>query len=279
MILNLPPELVLITIRHLSIADVKQLAWSNRRIMQIVRRNRPQALNEFWLTSDMSNIFGQYSDKNKFLLDIMFKNGIFSNGFKTIIRNEEDKVRYADVDRKTLSIFRKYCLYLKKQEKSKKGAEPWMNYVSMHQSPDNDVMEEPFLALHLLIPRIDIQNLTIVNCSSDQLGSIIKVLDASCAKIDRSILHCRNAIFSSNGDERMFTNSVFLERSVATFEIATPPFISQILQMPQFRDKNWLLSEATNDQCVSMLSVREAKLIRILSGKLSIREFMAVINA
>ena len=37
-----------------------------------------------------------------------------------------------------------------------------MNYVSMHQSPDNDVMEEPFLALHLLIPRIDIQNLTIV---------------------------------------------------------------------------------------------------------------------
>ena len=82
--------------------------------------------------------------------------------------------------------------------------------------------------------------------------------------------------------------------AVATFEIATPPFISQILQMPQFRDKvcrysrlfnvivwfqNWLLSEATNDQCVSMLSVREAKLIRILSGKLSIREFMAVINA
>lgn len=37
-----------------------------------------------------------------------------------------------------------------------------MNYVSMHQNPDNNVMEEPLLALHLLIPRIDIQNLTIV---------------------------------------------------------------------------------------------------------------------
>lgn len=88
--------------------------------------------------------------------------------------------------------------------------------------------------------------------------------------------------------------SIYHFLAVATFEIATPPFIGQILRMPQFRDKvcwysrffnvtvwfqSWLLSEATNEQCVRMLSVREAKLVRILSGKLSICEFMAVINA
>lgn len=48
MLSNLPAELILITSQFLKYEDIERLAWTNRRMMQIVRRNLPIALEQKW---------------------------------------------------------------------------------------------------------------------------------------------------------------------------------------------------------------------------------------
>ena len=51
MISNFPAEILLITLKHLNLAEIGQLAWTDKRMMQIVKRNAPTALGRMGIYS------------------------------------------------------------------------------------------------------------------------------------------------------------------------------------------------------------------------------------
>ena len=69
MMQNLPPELILSSLRYLNFDDVNKVAWINRRMMQIVRRNLPMALEPKIVAK---TIVIQPSDPEKFVRVLYF---------------------------------------------------------------------------------------------------------------------------------------------------------------------------------------------------------------
>ncbi|PAV65867.1 hypothetical protein WR25_09231 [Diploscapter pachys] len=240
---NFPDELIVTSLDYLTFEEAETLAWANKRMMGIVRRNLPQALEP---KIDIRKLeFPKLERREtRFELFIQFHYGWSSGPIPFCIRKDDQKRQMANYDAQNYAAFIQYARYCAADWGN--GRIEWKEYAVKTFRIARTLADVPPLPLHLLFSRAIVHHFDFTFCDSDWFWTVINGLEQTRGSFKDKRLVCSNREVFSFEDLDQIKISPFMQR-VDTFEWVLNyddiPRVDELFTLPQFRHTNWVLSK------------------------------------
>ncbi|PAV77891.1 hypothetical protein WR25_05921 [Diploscapter pachys] len=220
-----PPQLIVMTCEYLPFESTERLAWVNRRLMQIVRRNVPLALRGRLQIRTMEIDLETQNKYRTFFYCAVPVNILLT----TIIR-----ISTADVNSHVY----------------------WEKFAVEKANLAASEQEVPPVNLRLLLSRADIDELKLENfpgMSREQFWKAIDLLSTSRAAVRQKTISNFELNFDVDDIERCET-SPFMHKDVKSFEITIgeQSLMTKLFQIPHFRDTEWIVFGVDATRCATI---------------------------
>ncbi|PAV87614.1 hypothetical protein WR25_06817 [Diploscapter pachys] len=268
MINNLPSEIVLKICHHVDFEEVYQLAWTNRKMMSIVRRNVPMALMP---VLDMSSInISPISHKNNIYLikaDFTFAISYDSVAVIVQIRDHKEIKSSENEDLKNIRDFHKYYRYRRDLELKDQSVESWEFYVANNGNV-------PVLELRWFFAKTNIDGISINRCDRYQLWKLLDAIDSTCVNIRRKSLECGKYLQFELEDVAKIGKSKFMQNGISYIRVETCPHPIETLNIPNLKDTSWSICKLDNENLMNKLIQAASGYVSVDKGKIKIFEFI-----
>ncbi|PAV89570.1 hypothetical protein WR25_01787 [Diploscapter pachys] len=241
MLNSFPAELIMMSVGYLTFEETETLAWTNKRMMNIVRRNLPQALEPKIEIKKLK--FPEVPRREtQFDLFIKWPRGVKSGPIPFCIRKGKKKRQMADYDAQNYAAFIQYARYCAAPSNAQME---WRKYAvkTFYLARRQECV--PSLPLHLLFSRAIVHHFDFVFCDSDCFWTVINGLEQTRGSFKDKRLVCSDREVFSFEDLDQIKISPFMQR-VDKFEWVLNyddiPMVDYLFTSPQFRHTNWVLS-------------------------------------
>ncbi|PAV85305.1 hypothetical protein WR25_13097 [Diploscapter pachys] len=212
---SFPDELIATSVDYLTFEEAETLAWTNKRMMGIVRRDLPQALEpkidikklEFL---EIPMMLEAPRRKTRFDLFIQFHYGWSSGPIPFCIRKGKKKRQMADIDAQNYAAFIQYARYC---------AADWMNaqvewkeYAVKTSRLATTHADVPRLPLHLLFSRAIVHHFDLTFCDSAWFWTVINGLEETRGSFKDKRLVCSDREVLDSEDLGEIKMSPFMQR-------------------------------------------------------------------
>ncbi|PAV64205.1 hypothetical protein WR25_22027 [Diploscapter pachys] len=279
---SFPDELIAMSVDYLTFEEAETLAWTNRRMMGIVRRDLPQALEpkidikklEF---SEIPRMLGASRRKTLFELFIHWPRGVFiqaPHGMKSgpipfCIRKGKKKRQMADIDAQNYAAFIQYARYCAANWRN--AQVEWKEYAVKTSRLATTHADVPRLPLHLLFSRAIVHHFDLTFCDSAWFWTVINGLEQTRGSFKDKRLVCSDREVLDSEDLDEIKISQFMQR-VDTFEWVLNnddiPRVDELFTLPQFRHTNWVLSKISYG--LDIVSFATSEKLTVTSGHSSL---------
>ncbi|PAV60004.1 hypothetical protein WR25_18050 [Diploscapter pachys] len=273
---GLPAELIVQISQYLPFDDALQLAWTDRRIMQIVRRNMPLALYpplnincfEIHPIKSMNPNKKEYRVKIEWTTDEKLPNK--ETTIRCVIRNSAERNKNHGSDRKNYTTFQKFYRFCIGPEKRQEVS--WRKYALTQNGEANSTMKlEPPIEIRMLLSRAIIKSFVVNNFNRQQFINLVDSLSFGRTQINSKEISCKKLLLTEE-DKRRFEKSPFLQE-IHYLEMKVPPFVIDLFKKPNYVETEWELGHMNKEQ-FDLLPTVTAKCLMIYNGEMSLRNFV-----
>ncbi|PAV59306.1 hypothetical protein WR25_13891 [Diploscapter pachys] len=242
MLNSFPAELIMMSVDYLTFEEAETLAWTNKRMMNIVRRNLPQALEP---KIDIKKLKFPIleGEETLFELAIHLPYGVNSGPIPFCIRKDDQRRQMADIDAQNYAAFIQYARYCAVPSNDQIE---WEEYAVKTSRLVRRRADVPPLPLHLLFSRAIVHHFYFVFCDSDWFWTVINGLEQTRGSFKDKHLVCSEREVLTFEDLDQIKISPFMQK-VDKFEWVLDyddiPMVDHLFKSPQFRHTNWALSK------------------------------------
>ncbi|PAV73459.1 hypothetical protein WR25_26635 [Diploscapter pachys] len=242
MLNSFPNELIAMSVDYLTFEEAETLAWTNKRMMDIVKNNLPQAF-EPKIEIKKLEFPKLKRGVTRFELSIHWPYGVKSGPIPFCIRKDDEKRQMADVDARNYAAFIQYARYCAVPSN---GQIAWMGYAAKTSVLAKKYPDLPPLPLHLLFSRAIVHHFNFIFCDPDWFWTVINGLEQTRGSFKEKRLVCSDREVLSSEDLDQIKISPFMQR-VDKFEWVLNyddiPMVDDLFTLSQFRHTNWVLSK------------------------------------
>ncbi|PAV58214.1 hypothetical protein WR25_26675 [Diploscapter pachys] len=237
---SFPNELIVMSAQYLTFEEAETLAWTNKRMMNIMRRNLPQALEP---KIDIKKLKFPILEREEtlFYLVIHWPYGVKSGPIPFCIRKDDQRRQMAGVDAQTYAAFVQYARYCAVPSNDQIE---WEEYAVKTSRLARRYADVPPLPLHLLFSRAIVHHFYFVFCDSDWFWTVINGLEQTRGSFKDKHLVCSDREVLTFEDLDQIKISPFMQK-VDKFEWALNyddiPMVDDLFTLSQFRHTNWML--------------------------------------
>ncbi|PAV60765.1 hypothetical protein WR25_25430 [Diploscapter pachys] len=265
--------------RYLNYSEIVNLAWTNRRMMNIVRRNYSTALEETIQIDTLDIDTCKYETENELFLTMcrsqLFKKYRRVSFFKARIRSAQERRESEEFDNKLMRLFGRYLRYCTDPQFANQPFLTWFEYALNHKTclnvGDNF---DPIIDFNLFIRKVYIRRLSIDSEQSNGFWNLIRFFDTNRSRVEVRDIHLCPSWRLEMANRERFEKSPFLQERLTKIGMRMCPLAHELMKMNHFKDTVRFNFPYLDSDDICKLLEAPVKSVNVGTGSISLKRLL-----